>query len=67
MYLDPLIVSYRDPVLILNTFARKYRTGALSLSGRQVRSHTVEDFVQSIGQALAAMWSLDPPSKVRES
>ena len=53
--LDALFVSYRDPVPILNTFARQYRTGSLSPSGHQVRSHTVEDTVQSIGQDLSNM------------
>ena len=36
MALEPLLVSYRDPVPILNTFSRKYRTGDITPSGCQV-------------------------------
>ena len=32
----PLLVSYREPDLILNAFARQYRTGALSPIVHQV-------------------------------
>ena len=58
--LDPLLVSYRDPVPILNTFAREYRTGRISASGAAVRSRTVEDAVRSVGQTLAALGARDP-------
>ena len=34
--LNPLLVSYQDPVFILNTFARQYQTRALTPSGHQV-------------------------------
>ena len=46
------------PIFI--TFARQYQTGSLTPSGRQVQSYMIEDAVQSIGQALAAMGDLDP-------
>ena len=58
--LDPLLVLYRDLVPILSTFARQYWTGALTPSGRQVRSCTVGDAAWSIGQALTAMGAPDP-------
>ena len=45
---------------ILNTFARHYRKGGLVLSGRQVQSCMVEEYVWSIGQALAAIGALEP-------
>ena len=35
--LDPLLILYRDLFLLLNAFARQYRTGAIYLSGHQVR------------------------------
>ena len=39
--LDTLLFLYRDLVPILNTFARQYRTGALTPRGRQVQPRTV--------------------------
>ena len=57
---DPLLVSYRDLVPILNAFARQYRKGDIAPRSRQVRSHTVEESVRSIGQALAALGTRDP-------
>ena len=41
--LDPLLISYRDIVSILNAFARKYRTGDFAPSKYQVQTITVED------------------------
>ena len=58
--LDPLLISYADPVPILNTFAQEYRDGTISASGKKVRSRTVEDAIRSIGQALSAMGAPDP-------
>ena len=47
-------------VPILGTFTRQYWTGALSPSGRQVRSCRVEDTIRLIVQALAVMGAPDP-------
>ena len=60
MALDPLLVSYRYLYPIINTFVRQYRTGEIAPNGRQVQSHTVEDAVGSIGQALASLGTRDP-------
>ena len=53
--LNPLHIGYKDPVPILNTFTRDYRTGDIARTSGLVQSHTAEDAVQSIGQALAAL------------
>ena len=63
MALYYLPVLYRDTVLIINTFARKYRTGYLAPIIHQVQSRSVEDAICSIGQALADMGALDPRLK----
>ena len=53
--LDPLLVAYKDPVPILNAFARDYQTGNITPNIRGVQSRTVEYAVQSIGQAIAML------------
>ena len=58
--LDPLLVTYQDPVPILNTFSQDYRTGNIAPDSRGVRSRTVEDAVRSIGQAIAMLGAKDP-------
>ena len=58
--LDPLLVTYKDPVPILNNFARDYQTGNITPNIRGVQSRTVEDAVRSIGQAIAMMGAKDP-------
>ena len=60
MALDPLLVAYQDPVPILNAFTRDYRTGNIAPESRGVRSITVEDDVQSIGQVIAMLGGKDP-------
>ena len=44
--LDPLRVAYKDPVPILNAFARDYRTGKIAPDSQGIRSRTVEDAVR---------------------
>ena len=58
--LDPLLIGYKDPVPILNIFARDYRTGDITPTISPVRSRTAEDAVRSIGQALPALGLADP-------
>ena len=58
--LDPLLVGYKDPVPILNIFVQDYRTGDIAQRSSPVQSHTAEDAVRSIGQALAALGISDP-------
>ena len=61
--LEPLLVSYKYPIHTLNAFARDYRTGNITPNSRAVRSITVEDAVQSIGQAIAVLGAKDPQMK----
>ena len=60
MALDPLLIGYKDPVTILNIFARDYSTGDITPTSILVRSRTAEDAVRSIGQALAALGIANP-------
>ena len=58
--LDSLLVSYQDPVPILDTFAGQYRIGDLSPRVLQVKPCTVEDNTWSIEQATSTMRSPEP-------
>ena len=58
--LNPLLIGYKEPVPILNTFSRYYRTGDIAPTSGPVRSCTVEDAVRSIGQALEALGLAGP-------
>ena len=60
MALDPLLVAYKEPVPILNAFAKDYRTGNIAPNRRAVRSRTVEDDVRSIGQEITDLGAKDP-------
>ena len=58
--LNPLLIGYKDPIPILNIFARDYRTGDIIPTSSPVRPRTAEDAVRSIGQALASLGLVDP-------
>ena len=58
--LEPLLVAYKDPVPIFSAFNRDYRTGNIDPNSRAVRSRTVENSVQSIGQVIAMQGAKDP-------
>ena len=58
--LDPLLVTYKYPVPILNTFARDYRTRNITPNSRAVRYRTVEDDTRSIGQAIVVLGAKYP-------
>ena len=58
--LGSLLVAYKEPVPILNGFARDYRTGNIAPNSREVGSRTVEDAVRSIVQAIAVLGPKDP-------
>jgi hypothetical protein len=58
--LDSTLVSYDDPVPILQVFAYLFRNGVINASGRKVRARSVEDATRSIGQAFAAVGARDP-------
>ena len=64
----PSLATVRDPIPYLQIFARRYRDGRLSPSGRPVRSRTVEDALRSVGQAFSALGASDPresaPNKI---
>ena len=51
----PLLFLYRYPVLLLNAFARNYRTRKTAPRKCQVYSGIVGESVRSIGQAIATM------------
>lgn len=57
---DPLLSSVLDPVVLLQVFAQRYRTGQIAPRGQPVRSRTVEDAVRSIGQTFSSMGTIDP-------
>ena len=65
MALETLLLSNRDPVPTLNTFARQYGTEALSPRGHQSQSCTVEDALRSIGKELADIGAPDLASQVK--
>ena len=44
--LDPLLIGYKDPVPILNIFARDYRTGDITPTSIPVRSRTASSAVR---------------------
>ena len=58
--LDPILVAYKDPVPILDSFARDYRTGKITPYSRAVRSRMVEDAVRSIGHEITVLEAKDP-------
>ena len=58
--LDPLLVGYKDPFPIINTFTRDYQTGNITPNSRGVQSRTVEDDIRLIGQAIAMLGAKDP-------
>ena len=60
MGLRPHALGAGDPVPLLQLFAQRYRSGALSPSGLAVRSRTVEDAQRSVGQTYAALGAPDP-------
>jgi hypothetical protein len=49
-----------DPISYFLVFALRYRSGALSKSGKPVRSNTVSDAIFHVAQAFTSVGSLDP-------
>ena len=49
-----------DPVPILQLYARRYRTGAIAPSQREVKSRTVEQALRAVGQTFASLGANDP-------
>jgi hypothetical protein len=48
-----------DPILFLQAFVHRYRTGSIAPKGKPVRSRAVEDALRSVGQAFAALGTSD--------
>ena len=61
MSLKSLLILYRYPFPILNAFAQKYRTREIAPRKCQVQSHTVEDFMRLISEALFCSGIQIPP------
>ena len=57
---DPQLSNIDDPVVLLQVFGQRYRSGAIAPSGRPVKSRTVEDAMRAVGQTLARMGTPDP-------
>jgi hypothetical protein len=57
---NPYLIDYADLVPLLQVFAECLRTGELAPSGFTLRSHSVEDYVRSVGQEIASLGTLDP-------
>jgi hypothetical protein len=57
---DPSLAKISDPVILLQIFAQRYRTGIIAPQGHPVRSRTVEDALRAIGQTFTLLGSSDP-------
>jgi len=57
---DPLLQDVEDPVVLLQVYLHRYRTGTIAPRKHRVRYRTAEDAVRSVGQTFAAMGSPDP-------
>jgi hypothetical protein len=58
--LDPWLTDEIDPILLLQVFAERYRTGELAPRGRPVKSRTVEGALRAVGQAFTSVGAMDP-------
>jgi hypothetical protein len=52
---DPYLQSTKDPIPLLQLFARLYRTGELAPKQHQVSAKTVGKAIRAVGQTLAAL------------
>ena len=60
LHVDPWLSNVGNPVLLLQVFGQRYRTGHLSASHRPVKSRTVEGALRAVGQTFASVGSPDP-------
>ena len=58
--LDPFLQDVPDPVVFLQTFLERYRSGKIAPKRRPVRARTAEDALRSIRQTFTAMGAPDP-------
>ena len=49
-----------DPVILLQVFAERYRTGKIAPRGKPVKYRTVEGALRAVGQAFASVGAKDP-------
>jgi hypothetical protein len=57
---DPLQPKSKDPVLLLQVFARRYRTGALPHQRKAAHKDSVDSALRAIGQTYVSMGTQDP-------
>jgi hypothetical protein len=57
---DHLLSGILDPIVLLQVFAQRYRTGKIAPRGQPVRFRTVEDAIRSVGQTFSSMGTIDP-------
>ena len=58
--MDTFLDKVQDPVLFLQVFTRRVRSGLLDHNGEPVRSRTVEAYLQAVGQTFANVGIGDP-------
>lgn len=58
--IDPLQPRSKDPVILLQVFARRYRTGALPHQRKAVRKDSVDNALRAIGQTCVRLGTKDP-------
>ena len=57
---NPILSEYKDPIPILQVFARQLRTGTLAPSKRGLLKRSVEGYLRAVGQTHTALGSPDP-------
>jgi hypothetical protein len=60
LQLDDFLSTIADPVPFLQTFARRYRDGRISLRGQPVRARTAEEAIRAVGRTFVELGSTDP-------
>ena len=58
--MDPWLSDGVDPILLLQVFADRYRTGQIAPHRKPVKSRTVEGALRAVGQAFASVGAPDP-------
>ncbi len=60
LHVDPWLSNVGNPILLLQVFGQRHRTGHLAPSKRPVKSRTVEGALRAVGQTFASVGSPDP-------
>ena len=58
--MDTFLDKVRDPVLFLQIFTNRVRSGLLAHNGEPVRSRTAEAYLRAVGQTFANVGIEDP-------